>query len=172
MIEGYRIIGQTLGTFGFRGGLRIKIEEAYQDSFDRCEHVFLDDSPSPLPFFKKRVDKKDGLILLLDELPSKEVAIEWTMKDILLRDEDLQEGEKEKSPLVDGVEELIGCMLINHGIEVGTILRIEHFPEQIMAILSINNIERMIPLHPNLIISIDTENKILEMDLPEGLLEI
>ncbi len=52
------------------------------------------------------------------------------------------------------------------------ILRVEEFPQQMMAVIQLAEKEILIPLSDHLISSIEKENKIIHMDLPEGLLEL
>ena len=53
-----------------------------------------------------------------------------------------------------------------------TIERVEEFPQQLMAVVMIDERERLIPLSEQLISSIDKQKKLITMELPEGLLEI
>jgi len=59
---------------------------------------------------------------------------------------------------------------INNGI-VGEIIRVEEYPQQLMAIvLDQDDQELLIPLHESLIKEISHETKMIKMDLPEGLI--
>lgn len=52
------------------------------------------------------------------------------------------------------------------------ILRVEEFPQQLMAIINIDAKEILVPLSDQLINSIDKEHKIIQMEIPEGLLDL
>ena len=52
------------------------------------------------------------------------------------------------------------------------ILRIEEFPQQLMAVVKKNDMEVYIPLNNEFISEIDDENETILMDLPEGLLDL
>ena len=52
------------------------------------------------------------------------------------------------------------------------ILRVEEFPQQMMAVIELKSKEILIPLNDSLISSIDKENKIIHMNLPDGILDL
>ena len=66
---------------------------------------------------------------------------------------------------------LKGFMVQNQDEELGKIERIEEFPQQLMAFIASKSGEIMLPLTPEFIINIDTESRLLLVDLPEGLIE-
>ena len=170
--EEYIPIGTTIKTIGYKGELRIHIEEEFVNSFNASPHIFLEDSPSPLPFFQEYVFKKDGLILKLEEIRSKEDAAHWTSKEILLRKEDIIEDELERFESAVAVDSLDEFMLQDDGKDIGKINRVEEYPDQFIAFVTIKGVEQMIPIHEDLILSVDPEKKILNMNLPEGLLDL
>jgi len=57
---------------------------------------------------------------------------------------------------------------ITHG-DLGPIVRIDAYPQQEMAIIIKDGTEILIPLHEQLMKSIDLDKKVVLMDLPEGL---
>ena len=50
--------------------------------------------------------------------------------------------------------------------------RVEEFPQQLMAVISIDGSEKLIPLNESLIVELDRKNKMIRMNIPEGLFEI
>ena len=55
---------------------------------------------------------------------------------------------------------------------IGEIQRIEEYPQQIMAVVSREESQILIPLVEEFITDVDIENKIIWMDLPDGILEL
>ena len=56
--------------------------------------------------------------------------------------------------------------------KIGIIEEIIEYPQQEMAAIKFQEKEVLIPLNEQLILTIDAENKVIEMDLPDGLLEL
>ncbi|SEL62240.1 ribosome maturation factor RimM [Parapedobacter koreensis] len=56
--------------------------------------------------------------------------------------------------------------------ELGEIADIHEYPQQYIATISYKGNELMFPLNDELIVSIDTESGRLEVDLPEGLVDV
>ena len=52
------------------------------------------------------------------------------------------------------------------------ILRVEEYPQQLMAVVQLGDKEILIPLSDQLITSIDKVDKVLMMNIPEGLLDL
>ena len=52
------------------------------------------------------------------------------------------------------------------------ILRVEEYPQQLMAVVQPGDKEILIPLSDQLITSIDKPNRVLMMNIPEGLLDL
>lgn len=56
--------------------------------------------------------------------------------------------------------------------DLGKILEVHEYPQQFVATVLYKETEIMFPLNEDFIVEIDDENKILTVDLPEGLLDI
>jgi 16S rRNA processing protein RimM len=54
----------------------------------------------------------------------------------------------------------------------GTISEVVQHPGQLMAVAIIKGDEVLIPLHPDLIVSVNTRHKTITMTLPEGLVNL
>jgi 16S rRNA processing protein RimM len=168
-------IGKIRKPHGLKGEMRIEISEYYLEDLLQCATIFLDMRGQHIPYFVKGV-RKEAIppILALEDVDSKEIAAEFRGKAIFIRKEDLISPEKEYVP----EDELhFGYLKDYHlykdsGELVGTLIRIEAFPQQEIATVLHEGKEVMIPLHPALILVEDQENKKITMTLPEGLLNI
>ncbi|WP_257668440.1 ribosome maturation factor RimM [Parapedobacter tibetensis] len=56
--------------------------------------------------------------------------------------------------------------------ELGEIIEVHEYPQQYVAVVPYKFNELMFPLNDELIVSVDKENKKLEVDLPEGLVDV
>ncbi|MNT82127.1 16S rRNA-processing protein RimM [compost metagenome] len=56
--------------------------------------------------------------------------------------------------------------------ELGEILEVNEYPQQFVATVLYQETEILFPLNEDFIVEIDDEEKILTLDLPEGLLDV
>ncbi len=167
-------IGKTLKAHGIKGELKFALEELYLPIADALNIVFLDINDAKIPYFVEQVALGKNSRLKLEDIIDRTQAEKLEFKKIYLREEDL-EPVKPFLPEVETLqyEYLIGYQLQDSELGMlGEILAVEEFPQQEMAILQHNGKEVMIPLHESLIVKEDKEAKIIELDLPEGLLDL
>ncbi len=173
MLDKYINIGFTKKTYGSKGQVKVVIHEQFIEDFARLGHVFIPLHGKPAPFFIENIDVVGDILLKIEDINSPEDARSITSKDLLLREQDLKSAivEPVKSDLEFAAME--GFLLIdsNYG-EVGTIKEVQEFPQQEMAVVDSKNKEIFIPLHADLIESIDKKGKKITLRLPEGLLEL
>ncbi len=159
-------IGKVLKTHGFKGHLKIFIDEFYMNDFEDMTAIFI----NGLPYFiqSKDINTDSQAIILLEEIDSKEKAHKLQGKEILAKEDDLTE-------ILDGTEydELIGYEIrdVNIG-NIGKIEKIIEMPFQFLAQIKKEKKEILIPLNDDFILKIDKKKKIVEMQLPDGILEI
>jgi len=91
----------------------------------------------------------------------------------------------DRVPLTDGsvyVDALVGCTIYDHDIPIGTVRDVQFMTtpdgkrrlEEAAPLLVVDlpSGELLIPFAKNLLSSVDTERKMLHMELPEGLLDL
>ena len=159
-------IGKVGKTHGFKGHLKVLIEEFYMRDFEKIKAIFINE----LPYFMllKDINTKQQAIVLLEEIDTKEKAQRLQGKEILAKKEDLTEVLEEDEYL-----ELIGYAIIDNKLgTVGEIIEIIEMPFQIMAKLYRDNKEILIPLNDAFILEINPSKNQVVMQLPEGFLDI
>lgn len=172
----YINIGHTRKTHGVHGEMKISIEDRYLEDFLKNERIFLDVKGVKVPYFVASVRGKGELILLLEEVTSKEAAFALQSREIHLREHDLipdHERELEIEPEeVLEYAHVAGFLLIDQTLgEIGPIGEVLDMPQQEMAFLEYKGREVLIPLNAQFIMSIDEKNRRMLMDLPDGLLD-
>lgn len=163
-------VGRTNKTHGFDGTLRITIEPAYENDYRAATVIFLEVSGQPTPFFVEDRRGNDSGFIKLEEVDSREDARSLTDKVVFLRREDIHTAVARKLPQTDL---LIGFLIRDQ--EKGTIGKIidtMELPQQLMAVVMYQDQEVLIPLSDALILSVDSGQRHILMDLPEGLLDI
>ena len=169
-------IGYTKKTHGVQGWLRVQVEPEYLEDLLSTSAIFLSIQGQPVPYFVESFDTRNDLLIKLEDINSKEAAAELSGKALSLREQDLIPDEEREFELTE--DELEYSFLTGYELhtadqgKIGAILEILEFPQQEMARLEIEAKDILIPLHEDFIQSINEEQKLVIMDLPEGLLDL
>lgn len=159
-------IGKVLKTHGFKGHLKIYVDEFYMNDFLDINSVIINN----LPYFisSKDINSNSQAIILLEDIDSKEKAQKLQGKELLAKEDDLTE-------ILDGNEfdDIVTYEILdkNYG-KIGKINEIVEMPFQIMAKVTYKEKPILIPLNDDFITFINDKKKIVEMQLPDGFLEI
>ena len=170
----YVNIGSLKKPFGVKGELKVDIEPAFWEDFLRARVLFVTLNGKPLPYFVERIEAGNVALLKLEEVDSKEAASRMSNRPLMLRSQDILPAEERTLVLEEeGLEyqRCVGFLLtdVQTG-PVGTIVEILEYPQQEMAVVRQEAREWLIPLHAGLIHELDEAERVLRMDLPEGLL--
>lgn len=164
-------VGFIQRTHGVKGDIQISIASSAGVIPEKLELVFLNIDGIPVPFFIEGMDAiSDELVIVkLDEVDSVEDAAELVGLRVLLPASALPDEEGDVSFSL-----LLGYKLFNtNNEELGIITRYEEFTRNaLFAVTTKLGKELLIPAAENLISRIDDANRIVWMDLPEGLLEV
>ena len=159
-------IGKVLKTHGFKGHLKIYVDEFYMNDFLDINSVIINN----LPYFisSKDINSNSQAIILLEDIDSKEKAQKLQGKELLAKEDDLTE-------ILDGNEfdDIVTYEILdkNYG-KIGKINEIVEMPFQIMAKVTYKEKPILIPLNDDFITLINDKKKTVEMQLPDGFLEI
>lgn len=159
-------IGKALKTHGYKGHLKVFIDEFYMQDFEDIKVVFINN----LPYFitSKDINSDSQAIILLEDIDNKEKAHPLQGKEIFAKDDDLSE-------ILDGDEydHLVGYEITDKTIgNIGKIESIVEMPFQFLAKIIRHKKEILIPMNDDFILNINEQKKIVEMNLPDGFLEI
>lgn len=172
-MEELREIGYTKKTYGYQGELKIFIEDHFLDYFLEAKVLFVEKGGQRVPYFVKEIREYPQLLLILEEVDTKETAKPLTNKKLFMRAKDLPESPNIKLDELAYLQQFIGFTIIDQlAGEVGVIEEIIEMPQQFLAVTPYRGKEALIPINEHFLSGVDKERKILEMDLPEGLLEV
>jgi len=158
-----KTIGRITKTYGFDGAVIVRNEGGITREPEQGEPVFVVIDGIPVPFFTREAwsPSPGTLIISFDDyLTTKSVTgfkgceVLTTRKDNTKSDHATLAG----YTIVD----------INSGFR-GVIARVIENPGQIIAAISSPAGEILIPMHQDLIISVDKKRKLIQMSLPSGL---
>ncbi len=164
-------IGVIIGTYGYKGQLRIKYDENLNLHLEKGSTVFFKINNKPVPFFIDNVTftGSNSAIIQFDDINTKDKAKNYIDIVILIdKDEVITDIIEGQLPI-----ELIGFIVENSsGEKIGTI--INTFDNSGQLLLEVEYQSRIVylPYHEDLFISIEDEQQILRLKIPDGLLKI
>ena len=165
------LLGRISKVYGHDGTVNIRLEKKFIEKIPLMESVFLEVEGKPVPFLIESSDYPGGDILRLkfDGYNSIEKVSEFTGCRVFLTEND---GSIEQNHpdfhLLSGYS-----ILLADGSLLGTINSIIENPGQMLAAVQVKGKKEIyIPLHEDLITSVDQKRRQIIMDLPEGLTEL
>jgi len=174
-MQEYLTIGVTKKPFGVKGELKVNIEDAFLEDFLQAKILFIAVKGKPLPFFVENIRLAGSTFLKLEDVNHKEAASQISGSELLLRKEDALADEER---VLEVEETLVFKIYLGYSIEdltlgkIGSIKDVVEFPQQEMALVTFQGKEIFIPLHHDLIESINKKTKTIQMNLPEGLVNL
>lgn len=162
-------IGILKRAHGYKGHAKISIDDLYVDDLAEQKFIFIEVDGYHVPFKIVELKELRDLVIKFEGLDTPEDLNRYHNRDLYLLKKDLTHA----ADLIDEHDKMLslaGLQLIDQNLgPLGTIDRIEEYPQQLMAILNIEDREVLIPLHPDLIIDLNIPDNKVIMLLPEGL---
>jgi len=163
-------IGYIQKTHGIHGELLVNFDLPLKFDPIELESVFIEIDGIPVPFFIENIKapSEEKAILKLDEVDSIEKAQHFTGLNLLLPLENIPESDEML------LADLVGYSVYDeNGNCIGKISDyIEYDLNATFTVLRDNGVEVIIPAADELITLVDTEKKIVEMQVPDGLLNL
>ena len=168
----FTAIGKVLKPFKNKGEfLAIINPEIFSDLLN-CPAIFLQIDGIEVPFFIENLDlNKEASLIKVEEFNAPEDVKPYNGEDIYLRTTDITID-------LDPQDNLSTIQLNGHRISDKTsgnefiIQSTVQYPQQLMAVILVEDKEVLIPLAEDWIIQIDLDRKLIEMNLPEGLIDL
>ncbi len=170
-VRDFFLIGKTLKSHGTAGYMRLMIEDRFKGYLKPGSFVFLDLDGSRVPFRIADIDEGQHFIMLLEDINGKQESDTLTGKELWIPMEQVKPRHQKS---LRNIKEKWEDYRI-HDQATGIyypILRTEEYPQQLMAVIDILGRDVLIPLNDQLIMEIDKEQKIIIMEIPEGLLDL
>ncbi len=169
-IEDSFYIGYITKTKGLKGEVQAYFEF---DDFEELEFdsLFLEINGKLIPYFISsfKLQSNQTGYFFFDDIDSIEKAEKLVRKKIYLPNSKMPEISEEEFRYTD----LKGFIVKDeHFGDLGEIIEVHEYPQQFIAVVSYKFREVMFPLNEHIIKSIDEEESIVEVALPEGLMEI
>jgi 16S rRNA processing protein RimM len=152
-------------THGTKGDLRITLTSDKPIK----EWAFLEIQGKPVPFYVQSVQETfdDGAILKLQDLNTVEQAGQYVGRTLLL-----PIGKRKKNDLY-AEDDFTGFALVDKKLgAIGNVDAIEEFPNQLLIRTTYKGVEVYIPAVEAFIEEINEDTRTIQLNLPEGLLDI
>ena len=169
MIEYFKI-GKFVAAYGLKGDLVLKHELGKKTSLKGLQTIFIEEKKeSFLPWFieSAKIKNETEVFVKLEGVATREAAIKLTQKEVWLTNADIKKFSAKSSPI-----NLLGYTIVNNKQPIGDILEIIEQPHQLLCRVEIKGKEALIPLHENFLQGINHAKKQVNVELPEGLIEI
>ena len=132
--------------------------------------IFIEDKKGQfLPWFIEKAQARNEAetLLKIEGISSKEQAQQLARKAVWLAEADFEKQAAKTAPI-----KLLGYHIVENDQDLGEILELIEQPHQILCRLQINGKDVYIPLHEDSLQRIDHKKCIVQVELPEGLLDI
>jgi 16S rRNA processing protein RimM len=163
-------IGSVLKTKGLKGEMQLYIDFEGAEKI-KITSLFIDMAGKLVPYFVSSIKflQKNQAYLNLEDVDTIEKASMLVKKDLYLPNKQKPKKKKDEFTLKD-VKGFIAVDEI-HG-ELGEILDVAEYPQQLIATVNYKNKEVLFPLNVDIIKGIDIEGNEIYIALPDGLLDV
>ena len=169
MVEYFKI-GKFVTAHGVNGELLLKHELGKKTSLKGLQTIFIEEKKASfIPWFveKTKIKNETEIFVTLEGITTREAAIKLAQKEVWFNAADTKKFSAKSSPI-----NLLGYTIINNKEPVGEIIEIIEQPHQLLCRVEINRKEVLIPLHESFLQGINHAKKQVNVQLPEGLIEI
>ncbi|TYR38082.1 16S rRNA processing protein RimM [Sphingobacterium phlebotomi] len=163
-------IGYITKTRGLKGEMQLffEFEDYIELDFDV---LFLEIDKKLVPYFidSMKLQKNSTAYLNLEDIDHVDKAQVLLKKKVYLPKDKMPERDPDDFRYTD----LVGFLVVDEleG-EIGEIIDVQEFPQQFIATVDFAGKELMFPLSEDLILGIDEEEQVIEVELPEGLIDV
>lgn len=169
-------IGYTKKPHGLKGEIKFHVEEKYVEDLTATDTIFIEMKGKTMPFFVEDVRVGNNIIVKLEDVSTPEAAMQLASKKLLLRESDLIPDEEREFEVEADFQMLYGHVegytIFDNGTNVGLVASLVEYPQQFMAVVHYNKRDVLVPLNQAFVKKIDDKTKTIEMNLPEGILDL
>ena len=169
-IPGFVQVASLGKTKGIDGAVRLKARDELLEQIATHEFLFIEIEGNKVPIRVADYEMSGDLYIYFDGLETKEAAAAVVGKPVYVPEDEFVPVEKKASDLQ--FAHLVDYTIVNAETEIGRIAEVREFPQQEIAVVITSEGEVMIPMHDDLIQSVDEGSKLVRMVLPEGLLDL
>jgi len=166
----YTKIGTIITKHGFNGSLILKVSSQYSNNLSKVDFLFIQINKKHIPFKLDSIKtfKNKSYKIKFNEVNDDAYANQLISKSVFIKSNDYPDLKKETNIY----SAIINFSAFNNEAKIGEIINInENLPQPVFEI-NYKSKTVMVPIHEDLIIKIDKENKNIFLRIPDGLLDI
>ena len=164
-------IGHSGKTRGLDGTFKLRVDERYLETLPQVRAIFIDHEGSKVPYLLEDCQTDGDILVKLEEVDTPEEASVLLNRSVYLDQNEIPQSLLELHQ--DQKHELTDYLLLDsNNFTIGPISEILEYPQQLLAKVSFNSKSILIPIHNDLIMHVDESNKTIQMEIPEGLLDL
>ena len=166
----YTKIGTIITKHGFNGSLILKVSGKYSNNLSIVDFLFIEINKKHIPFKLDSIKtfKNKSYKIKFNEVNDDAYANQLISKSVFIKSNDYPDLKKETNIY----SAIMNFSAFNNEAKIGEIINInENLPQPVFEI-NYKSKTVMVPIHEDLIIKIDKENKNLFLRIPDGLLDI
>lgn len=162
-------LGEVIKTHGLNGEVSISLEVDYPDEYQNLESVFLEQQGKLIPFFIETIQiNKSRALVKFDDIDSLDEAKTIVKSKLFLPLNSLPE----LTPGQYYFHDLIGCEVFEENSKLGKIKEVIDLNGNQLLVVDFESKEMLIPLKDEILTKVDTKSKIVNVSLPNGLLDL
>lgn len=172
MQEDYIQIGRLGKPYGLQGAIKVKMWDEFVGLVPSKNVLFVQLGGDIIPFFFVSFKMQGAhLLVVFEDFDNPNTAHKVAKKNIFMRKQDIPSKYFEKE--VSEMSAMIGFVIQDDRLgEIGVILDFDEMPHQTIVLVDYQGREVMVPWVDSYIQGFDVDKKIVNMDLPEGLLDL
>jgi len=166
----YTKIGTIITKHGFNGSLILKVSGKYSNNLSIVDFLFIEINKKHIPFKLDSIKtfKNKSYKIKFNEVNDDAYANQLISKSVFIKSNDYPDLKKETNIY----SAIMNFSAFNNEAKIGEIVNInENLPQPVFEI-NYKSKTVMVPIHEDLIIKIDKENKNIFLRIPDGLLDI
>ena len=168
--DGYFLLGKIIRTHGYKGGLKAIFDVDQPQEYRELDMVFIEIKGQLIPWLIDNIHLENNKAnLVLADIKDMESADKLVGQFLYLPDELLPKLKGNKFYF----HEVTGFKVYDkhHG-DIGTIDRVIDLPNNPLFSITFNDKEILLPVNDEIIRKVDRKKKVVEVNAPEGLIEI
>lgn len=163
-------IGYVSKTRGLKGEVQLFFE--FEDYMElELDVIFLEINKKLVPYFvdQIKIQKNSTAYITFEDIDHISKAEALVRKKVYLSNDKMPERDADDFRYSD----FVGFVVVDEQEgELGTITAVQEMPQQHIATVDMQGKELLFPLSEELIVGIDAENNVIQVDLPEGLVDL